>query len=78
MPRPEQRNPAALEMLGSKGAGGAERFGRQFKDYQEHTSSAGSIQSFPVRLVNQHFGLPPRHATLVDLGRADGQAGGAG
>jgi hypothetical protein len=78
MPRPEQRNPAAPELLGSMGAGGAERFGRQSDNYQEDTSRAGFVQSFPARWVAHHLGLPPRRIALIDPGRAGGRAGGAG
>jgi hypothetical protein len=78
MPRPEQRNPAAPEMLESKGAGGAEHFGRQADDYHEDTSPAGFVQSFSARWIVQLLGLPPRLDAFVDPGRAGGRAGGAG
>jgi hypothetical protein len=78
MPRPEKRNPAAPEMLGSKGAGGDERFGRHSDDYQEDTSTADFVQSFPARWIAQHLGLLPRQHAFVDPGRAGGRAGGAG
>ena len=77
MPRPKKRNPAAPEMLGSKGTGGAERFDTQADDYQEDRSPAGFVQSFSARWTAQHFGLPPHLAALVNLGRATGRAGGA-
>ena len=81
MLRPEQRNPAAPEMLGGKGAGGAERFDRQTDDDQEDTSPAGFVQSFSVRWIARRFGLSLHRAALVailaNLGRATDPAGGA-
>ena len=51
---PEKQNPAAPELLGSKGAGGAEHFDRQADDDQEDTSLAGFIQSFLAQCDTVH------------------------
>jgi hypothetical protein len=82
MLRPEKRTPAAPEMLGSTGAGGAERFDMPADDNQKDTTPAGFVQSFSVRWTAQHFGLPQRQAAPEaapgDLGPAASPAGGAG
>jgi hypothetical protein len=81
MLRPEQRNPAAPELLGSKSAGGAERFDRQIDDDQDDTSPASFIQSFSAWWIARRFGLSLHRAALVailaNLGRATDPAGGA-
>jgi hypothetical protein len=81
MLRSENRNPAAREMLGSKGAGGAERFDRQTDDDQEDTLPAGFVQSFSVRWIARRFGLSLHRAALIailaNLGCATDPAGGA-
>jgi hypothetical protein len=81
MRRPEKPDPAAPELLGSMGAGGAERFDRQADDDQEDTSPAGFIQSFSARWIARHFGLSPHRAVLIailaNLGHATDPAGGA-
>ena len=81
MPRPEQRNPAAPELLRGKGAGGVERFDRQTDDHQKNMSPAGFVQSFSAWWIARRFGLSLRRAALVailaNLGRATDPAGGA-
>jgi hypothetical protein len=81
MLRSEKQNPAAPEMLGSKGAGGAERFYRQTGSHQEDMSLAGFVQSFSARWIARRFGLSLHHAALVaivaNLNRAIDPAGGA-
>jgi hypothetical protein len=59
MLRPDKRHPAAPELLGGMGAGGAEHFGLKAED----TSSFGFNQSFPARWFIRHFDLPPHRAT---------------
>jgi len=63
MRRYRKRNPAAPELLGSKGAGGAEHLDRQADDDPEDMSSARFLQSFPARRIARHFGLSPHRAT---------------
>ena len=58
MLRPDKRHPAAPELLGGMGAGGAEHFGLKAED----TSSFGFNQSFPARWFIRHFGLSPHQA----------------
>jgi hypothetical protein len=74
MLRPEQRNPAAPEMLGSEGAGGAEGFDRSADDDQEDTSPAGFDQSFLAQCETvQGYARPQcrsdRSHTLSSAGR---------
>ena len=49
MRRPEKPNPAAPELLGSKGAGGAENVHRQADEDHEDTLSIHFDQSFLTR-----------------------------
>src|SRR4051794_30841845 len=66
MLRPEKRNPAAPELLGSKDTGGAEHFDRQAED-QEDKPSFGFNQLFLARWITRHFGLPPHRAATEHI-----------
>ena len=65
MPRPEQRNPAAPELLGSMGAGGAEHFSVQADNDKQDTLPTGFDQSFPTRWIARGFGLSLDRVGLV-------------
>jgi hypothetical protein len=66
MLRSDKRHPAALELLGSMGASGAEHFGLKAED-PEDTPFFGFNQSFPARWFIWHFGLPPHRAAMKHI-----------
>jgi hypothetical protein len=81
MLRYKKRHPAAPELLGSMGTGGAEHFDMQANDNKKDTLPTGFVQSFSARWIARHFGLSPHRAALIailaNLGRATDPAGGA-
>jgi hypothetical protein len=73
MLRPEKRNPAAPELLGSKGVGGAEHIDRQTDDDQEDTSPVYCFQSFQARCETvQDYTLPQCELDRAPLSRSTG------
>jgi hypothetical protein len=77
MLRPEQRNPAAPELLGSKSAGGADRLDRQADDDQDDTLPVSFVQSFSARWIATHFGMSLHHVALASRGSVYGGTVGA-
>jgi hypothetical protein len=71
---PKRRNPAAPELLGSKGVGGAEHFDRQTDNDQEDTSPVYCFQSFQARceMVQDHT-LPQCGSDRALLSRSTGR-----